>query len=185
VEHGLLLLLLLPLPWPLPDPCGRGLLTRPPPPCRHTDHTSSPTPVRARTGDLASQVARCCTHLRLNQNELLFRHGDDADTLYIIVRGYVRVVIEGQCVVNLGPGQSFGELGVTGKTKDARRRTATVIGGFVPDVKGGPPPPPGGAGGRGKREKWTELAVLSRADYQVSEHSRFSRRRRRWLVRRG
>eukprot|EP01047_Picozoa_sp_COSAG01_P043645 COSAG01_NODE_3891_length_5578_cov_11.803979_3_plen_142_part_00 len=141
--------------------------------------------MRARTGDLPSQVARCCTHLRLNQNELLFRHGDDADTFYIIVRGYVRVVIEGQCVVNLGPGQSFGELGVTGKTKDARRRTATVIGGFVPDVKGGPPPPPGGAGGRGKREKWTELAVLSRADYQVSEHSRFSRRRRRWLVRRG
>ena len=62
------------------------------------------------------------------------RQGDDAATFYIIVQGYVRVVIEGKVVLNLGPGMSFGELGVTGATPAERRRTATIIGGQVPGM---------------------------------------------------
>lgn len=84
---------------------------------------------------ICTQLSRSCRHVRVRKNELLFRKGDDADTFYIVVQGFVRVVIDGTVALNLGPGMTFGELGVTGVTPAERRRTATIIGGKVPGAK--------------------------------------------------
>ena len=107
------------------------------------------------------------TFLGVGKNELLFRQGDDAATFYIIVQGYVRVVINGKVVLNLGPGMSFGELGVTGATPAERRRTATVIGGQVPGM---PTKQEYGLDENGEARADSgndvcDLAVISREDY--------------------
>lgn len=126
---------------------------------------------------ICTQLSRSCQHVHVRKNELLFRQGDDADKFYIVVQGHVRVVINGTVVLNLGPGMTFGELGVTGEIPAERRRTATIIGGEVPGVS--------------TKQEWErrtasttrsnasmdgcDLAVISRDDYlfytQGSEHS--------------
>jgi CRP-like cAMP-binding protein len=120
---------------------------------------------------ICTQLARACQHVRVKKNELLFRQGEDAETFYIIVQGFVRVVIDGKVALNLGPGMTFGELGVTGVTPAERRRTATIIGGQVPGVvtkqQWGQP-----ADSQSDHMKRSEskvdvcdLAVISREDY--------------------
>jgi CRP-like cAMP-binding protein len=49
--------------------------------------------------------------------------GDDPTRFYVLLGGHVTVHREGQHLRDLGPGDSFGELGVVGLTP----RTATVI----------------------------------------------------------
>jgi CRP-like cAMP-binding protein len=49
--------------------------------------------------------------------------GDDPTRFYVLLDGHVTVHREGQHLRDLGPGDSFGELGVVGLTP----RTATVI----------------------------------------------------------
>ena len=122
---------------------------------------------------LQMAIARSCRYVRVRKNELLFRQGDDAETFYLIVRGFVRVVINGKVVVNLGPGMSFGEMGVMGATPAERRRTATIIGGQVPGVltreEVNPDPldqPAGGERAKTRATDFCDLAVLSREDYQ-------------------
>eukprot|EP01043_Picozoa_sp_COSAG02_P017923 COSAG02_NODE_824_length_16741_cov_16.319733_2_plen_499_part_00 len=112
---------------------------------------------------ICMQLSRSCQHVRVRKNELLFRQGDDAESFYILVKGYVRVVVDGRVILNLGPGMSFGDLGVLGKTPAERRRTATIIGGQVPGVP--------------TKQEWEDggtvqaamdvcdLAVISRDDY--------------------
>ena len=41
-------------------------------------------------------VCRSCTHVRIRSNELLFRQGDAADSFYLVVAGFVRVVVDGK-----------------------------------------------------------------------------------------
>eukprot|EP01043_Picozoa_sp_COSAG02_P049344 COSAG02_NODE_4945_length_4803_cov_4.011267_2_plen_503_part_00 len=122
---------------------------------------------------ICMQLARSCKHVRIRKNELLFRQGDDAETFYILVQGYVRVVVDGKVVLNLGPGMSFGELGVLGETPAERRRTATIIGGQVPGV-----PTKQEWEGKGTAQvamDVCDMAVISRDDYlfytQGSENS--------------
>ena len=129
---------------------------------------------------LASGIAKSCTHKRLRKNELLFKDGDEAKCFYVVVRGHVRVVKHGTVVAVLGPGESFGETGVTGVTAIERRRTATIVGGAVPEVKGSPVVDglegltspganPSGSrtpgGSRRSEASYTDLAVISRDEY--------------------
>eukprot|EP01043_Picozoa_sp_COSAG02_P064394 COSAG02_NODE_9402_length_2228_cov_1.823861_1_plen_595_part_01 len=129
---------------------------------------------------LASGIVKSCTHKRVRKNELLFKEGDEAKCFYVVVRGHVRVVKNGDAVAVLGPGQSFGEKGVTGTTANERRRTATIVAGAVPGVPGSPlerglqSPTSGGAtpsgartpgGSRRSELSYTDLAVISRDDY--------------------
>jgi hypothetical protein len=135
------------------------------------------------------QVCRSCGYKRLHKNELLFNEGDDADKVYIVCTGHVRVVVGGICVCVLGPGTSFGEKGVLGATRQERQRTATIVGGAVPGVPGAPPPSansqhraramtdPGpdsrgeGRGSRQQRNQWADLAVIEREDYLRITHT--------------
>lgn len=62
------------------------------------------------------QVAAICTTKELHAGELLIHQGDQGDTLYIVMEGFVEVILtnaqdqEKRVVVNLGPGQITGEI---------------------------------------------------------------------------
>ena len=125
---------------------------------------------------LGSGIVGSCTHKRVRKNELLFKEGDEAKCFYIVVRGHVRVVVGGDAVAVLGPGESFGELGVTGVTSNERRRTATIVGGAVPGVRGSPlegecASPRSSSDSQLSRSSrrselsYTDLAVISRDNY--------------------
>eukprot|EP01048_Picozoa_sp_COSAG05_P003992 COSAG05_NODE_199_length_14500_cov_458.233456_1_plen_695_part_00 len=117
-------------------------------------------------GSVKEQVCRSCTHVRLRNNELLFRQGDNADSFYIIVTGHVRVVVGGKVLVVLGSGSSFGETGVIGKTAAERKRTATVLGGSVPGVPGAPKEKDRPKDRKKRKiQDYCDLAVVSRDDY--------------------
>jgi CRP/FNR family transcriptional regulator, cyclic AMP receptor protein len=65
---------------------------------------------------------------RFARNEVVFHHGDPADTLHLIVRGYFAARLEtrlGDTVAMAvhGPGDAFGELAVLGSEE---RRSTTV-----------------------------------------------------------
>lgn len=126
---------------------------------------------------LLDGIARSCTHKRLRKNELLFKEGEHAKSVYVVVRGHVRVVKGGNVVAVLGPGESFGEEGVTAVSDSERKRTASIVGGAVPGfpLSNGlvsPPSPlarpddlsPSG-GPRRDTMMCTDLAVIASEDY--------------------
>ena len=57
-----------------------------------------------RRNDTCRRLARVATYVHVKKNEVFFKQYDDAETFYIIVRGYVRVVADGDFVGCLGPG---------------------------------------------------------------------------------
>ena len=59
--------------------------------------------------------------------EVLFQRGDrEGEVFYIIVRGRVKGQLESGQEFELGSGESFGELAVSGATEDERVRSATI-----------------------------------------------------------
>ncbi len=74
------------------------------------------------------KVANIFTQSELMQDEVLFSQGDEANHLYLVCDGFVEVIVGGdedtlgRTVVNLGPGQSVGEMALI----DSGRRSATV-----------------------------------------------------------
>lgn len=73
---------------------------------------------------------QCCSKMmlqRVGASEVVFEQGDVGETFHIIIRGGVRVIVNGQTVRSLGPGASFGEIALLGQTEDASKRTATVM----------------------------------------------------------
>jgi CRP/FNR family cyclic AMP-dependent transcriptional regulator len=74
------------------------------------------------------QVAAICTSKELHAGELLIHQGDQGDQLYIVMDGFVEVVLsdaqqqEKRVVVNLGPGQITGEISLL----DQGPRSASV-----------------------------------------------------------
>jgi CRP/FNR family cyclic AMP-dependent transcriptional regulator len=68
----------------------------------------------------------------LQANELLFSQGDETDRLYVVREGFVEIIEErqskkqGTTIVNLGPGQTVGEMTLIDKGKrSASVRAAT------------------------------------------------------------
>jgi CRP/FNR family cyclic AMP-dependent transcriptional regulator len=67
------------------------------------------------------------TH-RLDEGEVLFSQGDEASDLFLVSEGFVEVIHEeddspeGKILVNLGPGQSVGEMALV----DQGTRSATI-----------------------------------------------------------
>ncbi len=92
----------------------------------------------SRSSTFSDRIARVATHVHVKKNETLFKQDDDAETFYIVVNGYVRVIADGELVGCLGPGSMFGEAGLTGETAAQRKRTATIIGGFIIGTEGAP-----------------------------------------------
>ncbi len=77
-------------------------------------------------GDLEA-IARQAVHKRYRRNTIIMEHGDDANTLYFLVTGRVKIFVvgeDGKEIVfgNKGPGSYVGELGLLAEGK----RSASV-----------------------------------------------------------
>jgi CRP/FNR family transcriptional regulator, cyclic AMP receptor protein len=75
-------------------------------------------------------VARLGTRRRLRVGQVLFREGEDADAVYVVLAGEVRVTVgsangEVTTLAELGDGELVGELGVL--DRGLRSATATVM----------------------------------------------------------
>jgi CRP-like cAMP-binding protein len=110
-------------------------------------------------GSIGTAACRQMTSRYLRHNEVLFGQGDPAHSVYIIVSGCVRVVLNTKPVALLTAGQSFGEAGVL---KQSGKRSSLIIGGPVPELL------TVAVQARMARSDQTHgatLAVLSREDY--------------------
>ncbi|MFT5530083.1 MAG: CRP/FNR family cyclic AMP-dependent transcriptional regulator [Candidatus Poriferisodalaceae bacterium] len=77
-----------------------------------------------------AMVARLGTRRRLRVGQVLFREGGDADAVYVVLAGEVRVTVgsangEVTTLAELGDGELVGELGVL--DRGLRSATATVM----------------------------------------------------------
>jgi voltage-gated potassium channel len=68
------------------------------------------------------QVSRWADEVDVAEGTVLGRKGDIAYEFFVIEDGVARVEVDGKHVVDLGPGEWFGEIGLLA----AERRTATV-----------------------------------------------------------
>jgi CRP-like cAMP-binding protein len=73
--------------------------------------------------DTLLPVAHLCGEVELEADEALFAAGDAGDSLYVVIRGAVRVERDGQVVAILGQSECVGEMAVL----DWEPRSATVI----------------------------------------------------------
>lgn len=83
------------------------------------------------TGLTEPQLQKLSTIFELkeyHQNEVLFTQGEQGAHLYLVKKGFVEVIVNdpdtssGRTIVNLGPGQSVGEMALV----DQGVRSATV-----------------------------------------------------------
>jgi CRP/FNR family cyclic AMP-dependent transcriptional regulator len=80
------------------------------------------------SGEQLSTLANIFTTHQLKEGEVLFSQGDEASDLFLVSEGFVEVVreateeAEGKVIVNLGPGQSVGEMALV----DRGTRSATI-----------------------------------------------------------
>ena len=58
-----------------------------------------------------AQLCRSCRHRRVHNGEVLFKQGQYAESCFIVMQGYVRVIVDGEIMAVLGPGDSFGQNG--------------------------------------------------------------------------
>lgn len=78
--------------------------------------------------DKLAKLAAIFEEHTFGRDEKLFSQGDEADRLYLVRDGFVEIVVEsddhpdGRTIVNLGPGQSVGEMALV----DQGPRSATV-----------------------------------------------------------
>lgn len=85
------------------------------------------------TPEVAAEIEEGVEWLRLPAGSLLFRAGDPADAAYVVLSGRVSVEREtpqGGVVVELGPGELVGELGIVDsapRTADVRARRDTTL----------------------------------------------------------
>src|SRR5690606_22697133 len=74
-----------------------------------------------------AEIAQALEWVTVQRGETLFRQGDAADSLYVIVQGLLRVVVsgdDGEIVVNeLARGDTVGEMGLL----SGEPRSASVI----------------------------------------------------------
>ena len=73
---------------------------------------------------------QCCANMvlqRVGAGELICEQGEVGETFHVILRGDVRVIVNGQTKKHLGIGVSFGEISLIGHTDAERKRTATVM----------------------------------------------------------
>lgn len=73
--------------------------------------------------DALLPVAQLCAEVELDPDEVLFAAGDAGDSLYVVIRGAVRVERDGETVASLGQGECVGELAVL----DWEPRSASIV----------------------------------------------------------
>ena len=62
------------------------------------------------------------TRQLVNAGQTIFREGDPGDVMYIVVEGQVEILIDGQLLETLGPGDILGEMALI----EDRVRSATA-----------------------------------------------------------
>lgn len=72
--------------------------------------------------DALVPVAAIATHVTYDAGALIFEQGGEGDRLYVISKGKVEIVRDGQRLAVLGPGECFGEMALLERTS----RSATV-----------------------------------------------------------
>jgi hypothetical protein len=97
--------------------------------------TDTFTFLRSLPEDGLRELARACREERFESGAVVFREGDAADCLYIIVEGEVEVwkdygSNEAEIIAHLGKGSIFGEMALV----DRMPRSATII----PRLRAGP-----------------------------------------------
>lgn len=83
---------------------------------------TAPMFAKIRGEDLAP-LARVAEVETYDDGEYVFREGDSADALYVVVRGAIRIERKGERLATLGSGQPFGEMAVL----DAEARSADAV----------------------------------------------------------
>ena len=78
--------------------------------------------------DRLRELNKISVRRKFSKNTILFSKGDESDSLYLIIKGYVQAVISNEqgreMVLNhFGPGEFFGEFALL----DGQPRSATVI----------------------------------------------------------
>jgi len=79
------------------------------------------------TDEQLEKLAHIFTEREYRRDEVLFEQGAEADRLYLVREGFVEVIVEsgespqGKNILNLGPGQSVGEMSLV----DSGYRSAT------------------------------------------------------------
>ena len=73
--------------------------------------------VRSLPPEEMEDLLVCVQPVRVKQGEIIFRHGEKGDALYLIEEGKVSIIsgngsdpLNGEVLAHLGPGQSFGEM---------------------------------------------------------------------------
>ena len=75
------------------------------------------------TEDEVSRLYGLFEEKEVPEGTTLYREGDAADSLFVVLEGQVQVSREGRSVAEIGPGASIGEMGLF---TNARKRSATV-----------------------------------------------------------
>src|SRR6188508_679740 len=79
--------------------------------------------LRGASAHVVEELSASATELRLEARDWLFREGDQADRLYVVVGGRLQVIgDDGRILREVGPGAALGELGLLTGT----RRSASV-----------------------------------------------------------
>jgi cAMP-dependent protein kinase regulator/CRP/FNR family cyclic AMP-dependent transcriptional regulator/cGMP-dependent protein kinase 2 len=88
-----------------------------------TDDLRSSPLFAAMTDDQLARVVALMEEKHVRVGAILAREGEFAYHLVVVAEGSADVTIDGELVSRLGPGDTFGEIGVL----ERGRRTATVV----------------------------------------------------------
>jgi len=72
----------------------------------------------------------------LRSGEFLFREGDEADALYIVIRGALRIMSGSTVYETVGPGDILGEMAIV--DKGSLRSASVIAGTYAELIKIGP-----------------------------------------------
>jgi CRP/FNR family cyclic AMP-dependent transcriptional regulator len=83
--------------------------------------------------DLGEVIALCgdAQPISLKPGEILFREGDEAQSMYIVRSGLLRILSGSTMYETVGPGGLIGEMGIV---EDHTPRSATVIAGTYAEL---------------------------------------------------
>ena len=77
------------------------------------------------TGEDLGPLAHVAEEVSYSPGQHIFEQGETGDSLFVVVRGKVGIVHDGDTVATLGPGEAFGEMAVLDKLPRSTAAVAT------------------------------------------------------------